>query len=92
MSLFFSGSGGDVCVLVTSTKESKVSAIREAFQGVFGRATIVGKVWLLQNPEVGVRTMRVYEKTDFFSLTDEISVFGVDSVSDKTFTFEFINI
>ncbi|KAL4227403.1 Protein prrc1 [Mactra antiquata] len=36
-------SGGDVCILVTSTKESKVSSIREAFQGVFGKATIVGK-------------------------------------------------
>ena len=38
------GSGGDVCILVTSTKESKVSAIREAFQNVFGRASVLGRV------------------------------------------------
>ncbi|XP_060589420.1 protein PRRC1-A-like [Ruditapes philippinarum] len=36
-------SGGDVCILVTSTKESKVSAIREAFQNVFGRASVLGR-------------------------------------------------
>lgn len=36
-------SGGGVCVLVTSTKESKVGAIREAFQNVFGRASVLGK-------------------------------------------------
>ncbi|XP_045216964.2 protein PRRC1-A-like [Mercenaria mercenaria] len=36
-------SGGGVCILVTSTKESKVSAIREAFQNVFGRASVLGR-------------------------------------------------
>lgn len=35
-------SGGDVNIAVTSTKESKVGAVREAFQTVFGKATIVG--------------------------------------------------
>ncbi|XP_053595903.1 protein PRRC1 isoform X1 [Microplitis demolitor] len=35
-------SGGDVEIVVASNKEVKVSAIREAFQGVFGKATITG--------------------------------------------------
>ncbi|XP_060073647.1 protein PRRC1-A-like [Ylistrum balloti] len=35
-------SGGDVVVVVTSTKETKVGAVREAFQTVFGRATVIG--------------------------------------------------
>ncbi|XP_033750511.1 protein PRRC1-like isoform X2 [Pecten maximus] len=35
-------SGGDVVVVVTSTKETKVGAVREAFQTVFGRATVLG--------------------------------------------------
>jgi non-canonical (house-cleaning) NTP pyrophosphatase len=35
-------SGGDVNIIVTSDKESKVSAIRESFQKVFGRATVSG--------------------------------------------------
>ncbi|XP_052793904.1 protein PRRC1-A-like isoform X2 [Mya arenaria] len=35
-------SGGDVCILVTSTKDNKVGAVREAFQTVFGRATVYG--------------------------------------------------
>lgn len=38
---FFSDSGGDVYVLVASEQEAKVGAIREAFQSVFGRATVV---------------------------------------------------
>jgi len=37
-------SGGYINILVTSTKEVKVGAIREAFQTVFGRATVVGVV------------------------------------------------
>lgn len=36
-------SGGDVCILATTTSESKLSAVREAFQQTFGRATVVGK-------------------------------------------------
>lgn len=36
-------SGGDIEIVVTSTKESKVLPIREAFQNVFGRATVNGK-------------------------------------------------
>ncbi|XP_071447011.1 protein PRRC1-like [Hetaerina americana] len=35
-------SGGDMDVIVASDKEVKVSPIREAFQTVFGRATVVG--------------------------------------------------
>ena len=44
---YFIESGGDIDILVTSTKETKVSAVREAFQLVFGRATIVGRVSVL---------------------------------------------
>ncbi|XP_038072140.1 protein PRRC1-like [Patiria miniata] len=36
-------SGGDIHVVVASDKEVKVAAIRDAFQKVFGRATVVGK-------------------------------------------------
>ncbi|XP_077298263.1 protein PRRC1-like isoform X2 [Arctopsyche grandis] len=35
-------SGGDTEIVVASDKEDKVSAIREAFQSVFGKATVVG--------------------------------------------------
>lgn len=35
--------GGDICIAVTSTKESKVGAIREAFQQTFGKAVVMGK-------------------------------------------------
>ncbi|CAG5029573.1 unnamed protein product [Parnassius apollo] len=35
-------SGGDLYVVVASDKEMKVSPIREAFQTVFGKATVVG--------------------------------------------------
>lgn len=33
-------SGGDVDIIVASEQEVKISAIREAFQFVFGKATI----------------------------------------------------
>lgn len=33
-------SGGDVDILVASDKEAKISPIREAFQQVFGKATV----------------------------------------------------
>ncbi|XP_052743805.1 protein PRRC1 [Bicyclus anynana] len=35
-------SGGDMVVVVASDKEAKVSPVREAFQTVFGKATVVG--------------------------------------------------
>ncbi|XP_054158458.1 protein PRRC1-like isoform X2 [Oppia nitens] len=35
-------SGGDINIMVTSDKESKIIPIREAFQKVFGRATVSG--------------------------------------------------
>ncbi|XP_063830403.1 protein PRRC1-like isoform X1 [Ostrinia nubilalis] len=35
-------SGGDLYLVVASDKEAKVSPIREAFQTVFGKATVVG--------------------------------------------------
>ncbi|XP_023328125.1 protein PRRC1 [Eurytemora carolleeae] len=38
----FIHSGGDVQIVVASDKDEKVGAIREAFQNVFGHATIVG--------------------------------------------------
>ncbi|KPJ03273.1 Protein PRRC1 [Papilio xuthus] len=36
-------SGGDLYIVVASDKEVKVSPIREAFQTVFGKATVVGE-------------------------------------------------
>lgn len=35
-------SGGDIDIVVASDKESKVGAIREAFQVIFGRASVLG--------------------------------------------------
>ncbi|KAK0181302.1 hypothetical protein PV327_003595 [Microctonus hyperodae] len=35
-------SGGDIEIIVASNKEFKISPIREAFQGVFGKATVTG--------------------------------------------------
>lgn len=36
----FSDSGGDIEVVVASLQEHEISPIREAFQSVFGKATI----------------------------------------------------
>ncbi|KAK2143094.1 hypothetical protein LSH36_878g01028 [Paralvinella palmiformis] len=36
-------SGGDIDIIVTSSKEVKVGAVRQAFQEVFGRATVSGQ-------------------------------------------------
>ncbi|CAG5123900.1 unnamed protein product [Candidula unifasciata] len=36
-------SGGDINIVVTSTKDSKVVPVRDAFQKVFGKATVSGK-------------------------------------------------
>ncbi len=41
---FLSDSGGDIDIVVASDKEVKVAAVRQAFQEVFGKATIVGQV------------------------------------------------
>lgn len=38
--IFLVDSGGDIDMLVASDKETKISPIREAFQGVFGKATV----------------------------------------------------
>lgn len=36
-------SGGEIEIVVTSTKDSKLLAVRQAFQHTFGRATVTGK-------------------------------------------------
>lgn len=40
----FIGTGGDIYIVVTSEKENKVGAVREAFQTVFGKAIVRGMV------------------------------------------------
>lgn len=40
----FTGTGGDIYIVVTSEKENKVGAVREAFQTVFGKAIVRGMV------------------------------------------------
>lgn len=42
--IFCTDSGGNINIVVTSTKESKVGPVRQAFQSVFGRATVTGMV------------------------------------------------
>jgi len=42
--LYYADSGGNINILVTSTKESEVGAVRHAFQSVFGKATVTGVV------------------------------------------------
>ena len=39
-------SGGDIHIVVTSVKEVKVAGVRQAFQDVFGRASVTGMVSL----------------------------------------------
>ncbi|XP_016301125.1 protein PRRC1-like [Sinocyclocheilus anshuiensis] len=41
--VFVSESGGDMDVVVTSDKEVKVAAVRDAFQEVFGLAMVTGE-------------------------------------------------
>lgn len=41
--VFVSESGGDVDVVVTSDKEVKVAAVRDAFQEMFGLAMVTGE-------------------------------------------------
>lgn len=41
--LCVSESGGDVDIVVTSDKEVKVAAVRDAFQEVFGLAMVTGE-------------------------------------------------
>lgn len=38
--VLFTDSGGDVDIIVASDKEVKLSPVREAFQSVFGKATV----------------------------------------------------
>ena len=38
---YLADSGGDMDIVVASDKEVKVGAVREAFQFVFGKATVV---------------------------------------------------
>ncbi|KAF5302987.1 hypothetical protein FQA39_LY19049 [Lamprigera yunnana] len=42
MSIFNLDSGGDMDILVASEQEIKISPVREAFQGIFGKATVEG--------------------------------------------------
>lgn len=37
---FVLDSGGDIDIAVASSKELKVSSVREAFQTIFGKATV----------------------------------------------------
>lgn len=41
--MVFVESGGELDIVVTSNKEVKVAAIRDAFQEVFGLAVVVGE-------------------------------------------------
>lgn len=43
MLLVFVGSGGELDIVVTSNKEVKVAAVRDAFQEVFGLAVVIGE-------------------------------------------------
>ncbi|KAF6019459.1 hypothetical protein EB796_022230 [Bugula neritina] len=36
-------SGGDISIVVASSRPTKVEPVKEAFQKTFGRATVVGK-------------------------------------------------
>lgn len=40
---YFAGTGGELDIVVTSNKEVKVAAIRDAFQEVFGMAVVTGE-------------------------------------------------
>lgn len=38
--IYFSDSGGDMEIVVASDKDIKISPVRQAFQTVFGKATV----------------------------------------------------
>lgn len=40
LKMYISDSGGDVEVVVASDKDGKISPVRQAFQTVFGKATV----------------------------------------------------
>ncbi|OXU22443.1 hypothetical protein TSAR_008899 [Trichomalopsis sarcophagae] len=42
LDLYISDSGGDIEIIVASDKDAKVAPVREAFQNVFGNATVTG--------------------------------------------------
>lgn len=91
-------SGGDVHIVVTSTKENKVGAVREAFQHVFGRATVtgvesqattaaqpVGFTAGLKGAEERIQNLRLQGK-----ITDDIPVvslegFIIETIPDRWF-------
>lgn len=41
--MYFTETGGELDIVVTSNKEVKVAAIRDAFQEVFGMAVVTGE-------------------------------------------------
>lgn len=40
LELYISDSGGDIEIVVASDKDAKIAPVREAFQNVFGSATV----------------------------------------------------
>ncbi|XP_011311257.1 protein PRRC1-like isoform X2 [Fopius arisanus] len=81
-------SGGDVEVVVACNKEIKVSPVREAFQGVFGKATVSGVPCDLPAvPEtpvgfdagVAAAEMRIKYARNVHEVPQEVPIVGVQS-------------
>ncbi|PIK61375.1 hypothetical protein BSL78_01674 [Apostichopus japonicus] len=91
-------SGGDISVVVTSDKECKVSAVRDAFQKVFGLATVTGQAAQsniapqpegyaagLKGAEERIENLRRGDKIDEKQVTVSIESFITDLLPDKWF-------
>ncbi|XP_015117323.1 protein PRRC1 isoform X2 [Diachasma alloeum] len=81
-------SGGDVEVVVASNKEIKVSPVREAFQGVFGKATVSGvavdtsavpKTPVGFDAGVAAAEMRIKYARNAHEIPQEVPIVGVQS-------------
>jgi len=74
-------SGGDVDIVVTSVKEVKVSAVRQAFQDVFGKATVAG-----QDSQPGIAPQPVGHTAALKGAEDRINLLRQKSLVDENQT------
>ncbi|XP_044735578.1 protein PRRC1-like [Chrysoperla carnea] len=84
-------SGGDLEVVVASDREDVISPIREAFQLVFGRATVVGRPALVTNvaaQTVGFKEAINAANTRIASLHTQPETLSVPTVAVESFIFQ----
>ena len=55
-------------IVVTSTSESKVGAVREAFQQTFGKAIVMAKVCFIDHTPSCYQFVKCYQQFDIIDL------------------------